>query len=582
MDVHGIDLGSSQIFQDWFLEQLEDSIPPEKIVEALEALGTTEAYIRALIVSYWRTTPQMERLIKHGLSMNDAVANETAKGFAVYRRSIKILQEGGPQMHVRVAEMRGALDFALDRLGKLPMSDLVMEAQIGIYIPLSVLALNEQDFDQAIRFASQALFIAEEMNAAVSTARARAILISCHSTAGHVETTAALVQDDRKKGFRYSWRYTELVLANSLYILGNYVEAESILTSLAERTDGAYQVRAHSMMQRNAALWGIGGLTGEVPPTALGEEPFGWITEAMRALMMATATPREGKEAEERAAHFATALHICEQSDDDGLRIYQWQHVFAKWVRATAYLGRGEFSSAAGVLERLDALPDEMFDVRVLSLGAGLELALSWAAPEDFSVAKFESKLRKVFAEAEKIRYASAPGLAKLLQRWHPTAAAYLALMPDPITACAFAVRNVMKVGQQNLVFDDVTLPPVYACDLVLRALDFDLRRDFSFIQSDLGGSRRKKKDLLQQVGEVTLWRQPVSAVRIAYGLLSHRNDVYHFRARSVLATYGIRPTTTALYPMIGTLEAVERATRDLLEGNLTPKGLTRKMLEAQ
>ncbi|OWL94841.1 hypothetical protein CBQ26_14125 [Deinococcus indicus] len=341
-------------------------------------------------------------------------------------------------------------------------------------------------------------------------------------------------------------------------------------------------MRAHSMMQRNAALWGIGGLTGEVPPTALGEEPFGWITEAMRALMMATATPREGKEADERAAYFAAALQICGQSDDDGLRIYQWQHAFVKWVSATAHLGRGEFSSAAGVLERLGDLPDELLDVRVLSLGAGLELALSWAAPEDFSVATFESKLRQVFAEADKRRYASAPGLAKLLQRWHPTAAAYLALMPDPIGACSFAVRHVMKVGQQNLVFDDVTLPPVYACDLVLRALDFDLRRDFSFIQSDPGGSRRKKKDLLQQVGEVTLWRQPISAVRIAYGLLSHRNDTYHFRARSILVTYGIRPTTTALYPMMGTLEEVERATRDLLEGNLTPKGLKRKMLEAQ
>lgn len=580
MDVYAIDLECSQVFQDWFIEQTEHAVTPEQIVDALEGMGSDHAYIRALILSYWRSTPQYDRLLKRCLTLNNPIANEIAKGFAVYQRSVKIMMEGGAHMHARLAEMRGALDFSLKRLAELPITDLLIEAQIGIYIPKAILYLNEQNFEEALQYASQGLFLAEQINGAVSIARARATLISCHSAAGHVETTIALAQDDRRQHFRYGWRFTELALANSLFVLGNYSEAVSTLTDLTQRADGVYQQRALSLLQRKAAFWGVGGLDGDVFPTLLGEEPFGWMTEAMREMMRATALPREGKEAEERATHFANAIHLCRLAEDEGLRVYQWQRIFMKWVTATAHLARGEFSASAGALERIGDVPSEMFDLRVLSLGACLELALTWAAPGNYSVAEFEAKLRLVFAEVESLRYASAPGLARLLQRWHPTAAAYLALMPEPIGACAFALRGVMKVGQQNVVFDDVVLPPVYACDLVLRALDFDLRRDFSFVQSDPGGSRRKKKELLHQAGEVMVWRQPISAVRIAYGLLTHRKEAYHLRARSIIQSYGIRPSTAALYPMIGALEEVERSVRALLDGHLTTKGLAARMLE--
>ena len=579
MDVHAVDLDSSQVFQDWFIEQIEH-VPPEQIVDALEGIGSDTAYIRALIVSYWRSTPQYDRLLKRCLTMSNVVANEVAKGFAVYQRSVNIMMEGGAHMHARLAEMRGALAFSLRRLSQVPVTDLLIEAQIGIYLPTAVLYLNEQNFEESLQYASQALFLAEQIKGAVSVARTRASLISCHSAAGHVETTIALAQDDRRQQFRYGWRFTELALANSLFLLGNYPEAVATLTDLTQRVDGVHEQRARSLLQQKAAFWGVGGLEGDVFPTLPGEEPFGWMTEVMRGMMRATALPREGREAEERASQFATVIQLCRLAEDEGRRIYQWQRAFAKWATATAHLGRGEFSAAAGALERIGDVPAELFDLRVLSLGAGLDLALTWAAPGDWSVARMEAGLRQVFAEVEERRYASAPGLARLLHRWHPTAAAYLALMPEPIGACAFAIRDVMKVGQQNVVFDDVVLPPVYACDLVLRALDFDLRRDFSFVQSDPGGSRRKKKELRQQVGEVTVWRQPVSAVRIAYGLLTHQKEAYHLRARSVVQSYGVRPSTSAMYPMIGALEEVELAVRALLEGYLTPKGLAARMLE--
>lgn len=580
MDIDAVDLESSQVFQDWFIEQLEREVTPEQIVDALEGVGSDTAYVRALIVSYWRSTPHYDRLLKQCLTLSNVIANEVAKGFAVYQRSVNIMMEGGAHMHARLAEMRGALDFSLRRLAQVPITDLQIEAQIGIYIPKSILHLNEQNFDEALQYASQALFLAEQIGGRVSVARARSALISCHSVAGHVETTIALAQDDRRQPFRYGWRFTELALANSLFLLGNSAEAVATVNDLIQRVDGVYQQRARSLMQQKAALWGVGGLDGEVFPTLPGEEPFGWMTEAMRELMRATALPREGRELEERASHFAQAIQICRLADDEGLRIYQWQRLFTKWVTATAHLGRGEYSAAAGALEQIGDLPGEFFDLRVLSLGAGLELALAWNAPSGASVARMEVGLRRVFAEAEERRYASGPGLARLLHRWHPTAAAYLALMPEPIGACAFAIRNVMKVGQQNVAFDDVVLPPVYACDLVLRALDFDLRRDFSFVQSDPGGSRRKKKELLQQVGEVMVWRQPISAVRIAYGLLTHQKESYHLRARSIIQSYGVRPSTAALYPMMGTLEEVDRAVRALLDGHLTPKGLAARMLE--
>jgi hypothetical protein len=153
-----------------------------------------------------------------------------------------------------------------------------------------------------------------------------------------------------------------------------------------------------------------------------------------------------------------------------------------------------------------------------------------------------------------------------------------MALVPNPIQECAFATRSIMKVGQYNFIFDDQSIPPVMACDLLIRALDFDLRRDFTFIQSDIGGQRFKKKLLFQKTGEVEVWGLPVSAVKLVYGMMRHNSLEYHEQAKAIIRTYGIRPVTTALYPMIGVIDEIERHTEDLLNKYITPKGFAVKM----
>jgi tetratricopeptide (TPR) repeat protein len=574
MDAFAIDLESSRLFQEWYLREIDTGTTKSQIVEALKEVSSTTATIRALTVAYW-DGPDYEGLSKQCLALGDPLAVESAKGFAVYRRSIEIMRQGGPQMHVRLSEMNGAIRAAQLLLSTLPQSDLAVEAQIGLLIPQCPILLFTGNHDEAIQIASQALFLAEQLQAPVTIARVRTQLIGCTANSGRVTATIEMIREERRQAFRYDPMYQDLELASGLFNLGNYEEASSVMQVLISNYEGERQVRALDSMQQTEAMWGIGGLEGPIYATSKGSFPSEWMTEVPRSLMRGYGTPREGKAAEERANHFLQAIEGCRRvgEPDDVCR-----RLFAQWATATAHLGRDEFTDAAGIIEHAEKVKPEWLDIRVLTLGAALDLSLSWQAPEGFSTARYEHLLREVFAEAARIKYASPAGLARLLHRWHPTAGAYMALAPNPVLACAFATRSVMKVGQYNYACDDLNIPPVLACDLMLRALDFDLRRDFAFVQGDAGASRVKRKELMQLSGTVPVWRLPVSAVKLAYGLMRHQSTDYHERARSVVQTYGIRPTTAALYPMIGVLDEVEQYTRELLDGHLTVKGFAAKM----
>jgi hypothetical protein len=576
MDIYAVDLASSKLFQEWYFQETRTNLTPAlNIVEALLPINSTIAKIRALSVSYWANLPTYDDLLKSCLYSGDPVAAETAKGFAIYRRTLEVIREAGPNLKAKISEMSGALELSHKVLDAVPQTDLVIEARIGVIVPMCALLTLNHLHEEAIQMASQGLFLAEQLQAPVTIARLRAILIDHMSNAGKTVDTVALVEEDRKQAFRYGVYKSEIDLAAALYDLGNLDRASEVMTNLIDAQTGMNRSRALEYKTLKEAFLGIGGLDGPLDPPAPGVLPYYWMINTSRELMHAYGTPREGSAAAARAGHFANAITLCRTTEEIKDTFGQ---LFTQWATATAHMGRGEIADAVGIVEHMDVANPEWLSIRVLWLGAALELSLSWQAPEGCSTARYEHKLRDVFADATRLRFASPSGLARLLHRWHPVAAAYMALVPNPIQACAFATRSVMKVGQYNFACDDVSIPPVMACDLFIRALDLDLRRDFTFVQSDAGGQRFKKKLLFQKAGEVEVWRLPVSAVKLAYGMMRHQKADYHERASSVIETYGIRPITAALYPMIGVLDDVERYTKDLLAGYITTKGFAVKM----
>jgi hypothetical protein len=576
MDVFAVDLASSKLFQEWYLEESNFNLNTDvRIVEALLQLNRTIANVRALSVSYWSSLPVYDDVLKVCLNCGDPVAAETAKGFAIYSRTLNVMREGGPNLKARISEMRGALELSQKILEAVPQTDLAIEARIGVVVPMCALLTLTHCHEDAIRLASQGLFLAEQLQAPVTIARLRARLIEHMGNAGKTVDTVALVEEDRKKAVRYSVYKSEIELAAALYDLGNLDRATEVMTNLIDTLTGSRRSRALEYKTRQEAYWGIGGLEGSLDFLAPGSMPYQWMINTSRELMRAYGTPREGSAAAVRAGHFANAITLCRTTEEVKNTFGQ---LFSQWATATAHIGRGEVADAVGIVEHMDVANPEWLSIRVLWLGAALELSLSWQAPIGVSTPRYEQKLRDVFADAARIRFASPSGLARLLHRWHPIAAAYMALVPNPIQACAFATRSVMKVGQYNFACDDVSVPPVMACDLLIRALDLDLRRDFTFVLSDAGGQRFKKKLLFQKTGEVEVWRLPVSAVKLAYGMMRHQGVDYHERASSVIGTYGIRPVTAALYPMVGVLDDVERYTKELLAGYITTKGFAVKM----
>lgn len=576
MDVFAVDLVSSRIFQEWYLEETtKNATSALDIATALLELNSTTAKIRALSVSYWAALPTYDDLLKLCLYSGDPVAAETAKGFAIYRRTLEVMREAGPNLKAKISEMSGALELSHKVLDSVPQTDLVIEARIGVMVPMCVVYTFTDRHEEAIQLASQGLFLAEVLKAPVTIARLRARLIDYNGNAGKTIETVALVEEDRKHAFRYTAHHSETELADALYDLGNIERATDILNTLINTLTGENKSRVVDFKNRQEAIWGIGGLDEPLNPPALGSLPYQWMINTSRELMCAYGTPREGNAALVRAGHFANAITLCRTTE---VVKDTFGQLFSQWATGTAHIGRGEVADAVGIVEHMDVANPEWLSIRVLWLGAALELSLTWQAPEGVSTARYEQKLRDVFADAARIRFASPSGLARLLHRWHPVAAAYMALVPNPIQACAFATRSIMKVGQYNFACDDVSIPPVMACDLLIRALDLDLRRDFTFAQSDAGGQRFKKKLLFQKTGEVEVWRLPVSAVKLAYGMMRHQGADYHERASSVVETYGIRPITAALYPMVGVLDEVERYTKELLAGYITTKGFAVKL----
>lgn len=258
---------------------------------------------------------------------------------------------------------------------------------------------------------------------------------------------------------------------------------------------------------------------------------LGWIAECLWHLARIDSVP-PWRPLDRRALATAALCIIREHNQRRALT----DRAFLAWLEARARLEAGEYGLARHLVQSVAPIDAEDLLTRTLLGGARLDLALTDQAYQTQTVAHSEDELRQIFALARSLRHGSPSGLADILQRWHPRAAAYMALCPQPVPELLGASEAVLKCHRRAEVYG-VVLPPAVALDEALR------RYDLPTVAERPGSNARfQRQRLLVRRGTLDYWRPVVLAAPLAAALRSVRSGTHDEAAARLDAEFGSVP----------------------------------------
>lgn len=555
-------LASPKLFHSWLQERLSENIPVSHLLTSLRTVQSELSLCRQMNLTHFTNYGERRDYVEPCIQSMDTRVEAYALGLESY---IKIAQHdsGGDGYNASATDLLPMLQGVLDDLRVVPRDPFTQEIESTLRVSIGLGHFFNRDFELAAKEASRALFLADHIGAAFCITRARSLLISISAETGQVGEAIVLLHAEEGNAQRstVAKSFHERAHATMLYQLGHNRKPIEMLERDALLYDHGHDQPCASELQRQKCLLGIGGLEGDVVQAFPNYAIEQWITRSMRCLIKAGALPRTNQNLRAREVLLRRAVDIWRE---DRNAKHAWASELGRWVVGFSQLWLGSPSQALGAIFNSQVKQTQWLDLRLLIAGLGLESSLHIVNPEA-SVEHYEDCLRRVFNEARSLNSASPEGLAERLMHWHPLAAAYLTLLPDPIIELQSATRAVLRVGASNNIYN-LVLPPTYAAELVLRALDYDLRPSPKFVQADPGPSRHKRADMLVKHGEVNYWRPSVSAVSIIYGLIKagHRDQ-----AHAVYHEYGVAPYSNAEYAMLPLVEHLNTSVGKLLMGRL-------------
>ncbi|MCA9840359.1 MAG: hypothetical protein KC422_25845 [Trueperaceae bacterium] len=570
---------SPEHFQDWFANQRQT----QSSTTLLEAVPGNDdiARCRRMCIAYWTLHPPASlrlELIQDCLHARDSRVSCYAMAYLAYWRMIDEYPTlTGTQPYLESSQYCYFLE-ANARCLQLDNSDFAIEALAVTRLGIASLCLLDEDYEKALHQASEALFWAKEVKANILVGQIRSLLISIHLAKADLETVINLASENSSNyvpeiDVLYQQVFTALALAQ----LGSSQRAISQLERLAETypllsEPDDITACIHACLQQIKVTYALGGLDSGV---VRDHHPDYWIVEAYHYLLQAEGIPRiSSKYVASRMAFYQRALEHCQKHTAVDHRT----SLQSAWISAYSALRQGQTAVALNTLSQISTPLSGWFDLRLLFAGLRLELALSLKHP-NLSPLEPENELRQLMKEVEGVKPASSQGLADLLIRWHPLAAAYLALCPEPLVPFKKATQAVLRVGYSNAVYN-LSLPPSFTYELILRSFDFDLRQGQGFVASDPGSSRNKRLALMSKNGEVDYWQPSFSAALILYGLMKVDQKAYHVQADVIYKSYGVVPFATASYRLIPMVESIDLFTKKLLAGEFGIKEYTQHCLD--
>jgi hypothetical protein len=567
------DLASPTKFHLWLTQHIAEGTAPKAILKELERCQSDMSLCRQMIVAYQgHLVSEREALIEKCLSAEDVRIEAYAQALNSYMR----IAERSTQQHYDAPafHLRPMLQAALTNLLAVSKDPFTREVECAIRMALGAAYLLQGKNSEAEQQASSSYYWADRLGIAFAVARAKTLLVSVNLASGQVTDTLAMTRathDDPNQTVT-SRLYLECLEAGLLVQLG---QRESVLHDLEQRLAASPDPTRNNavQLQRQKLVLGLGGLDGDIIKTVPETSAETWLAKSMRCLVRACSLPRTSQTLQERNNLLDQAISLWQEEDQ--LK-YSWAKNMGRWIVGKSYMLKGRPLEVVTLLSGLNVDNRQWFDIRLLKLGLELEIALHLDYP-DIAVKPLEGKLREVFVEARQVPFASPEGLAERLIHWHPLAAAYGALMPEPIYELHPITSAVLQLGSKNRVYEQI-IPPTYATELALRSLDLDLRPQPSFVQSDPGGGRYKKSMLRVKYGEVDFWRPAISAANLVYGLVKAGHVE---RARAVYNEFGVAPKSDATYIMLPLIQHIDNCINQLIDGTLIPSTYSTAVTES-
>lgn len=261
------------------------------------------------------------------------------------------------------------------------------------------------------------------------------------------------------------------------------------------------------------------------------DRSLGWIAESLWHLARIDSAP-PWRPLDRRAL---TTAALCSVRGHNQRRALT-DRAFLVWLEARARLEAGEYGLARHLVQTVIPIDAEDLLTRTLLGGARLDLALTDQTFQTQTVAHSEDELRQIFDLARSLQHGSPSGLADVLQRWHPRAAAYMALCPRPVPELLSASEAVLKCHRHAEVYG-VVLPPAVALDEALR------RYDLPTVAERPGSNARfQRQRLLVRRGTLDYWRPVVLATPLVAALRSVHSDTHDEAAARLDAEFGSVP----------------------------------------
>lgn len=576
-----VDLNNGTAFEAWLQDARINGLSLEETIDILETNNTPLALLRAstLVLDLPGNNTEKIRKLALGARMSGG-ENLTAftDALLAYASLRDIRATEGSSDAGGVSALIPGLELTLSKVKEAPKaSTLGFEAEIRLHFTLSNAYQQLGKFAEAMTHASKALLLAESLNLPLMKAASLACVSVCLNGLGRFSECYRLLETGLKKfpagGSQSIKEEFQRFMANTLFSMGDHYGGLKLLDEMLFVNPSLEWARSEKLLWHGL----IGEDMGRTVPQFEHEwaSLYNWLLEALFNLVQVGALPDTSAFQDVRTEVFQKVVEICKP----GAVIRDlWTETLEAWASSLAYMKLGKFSLAGHVLSkvRFDHL-EEFLDIRLWLAAARLELSLQLNDPLIQSPAQSEAEFRSVFKDAEKLPYASRKGLAQRVKRWHPTVAAYCAVMPDPIPEFRDATEMILRIGNPNTVYD-LQIPPVYACELVLRGLRV---ADRQFVHAPLNKYQIDQRDkLMGNYGGMPYWRPVVSGGHLAFGLIKVGRGALEYvkAAKTLVADFGVMPTTKAEYAQ-GYVKLLNGLTAELLEGTIDSETYAESLL---
>ena len=559
------DLFSTSTFHNWLSDRLVEDVSASEICDYLISVGSGIANLRAVWVAMMagRHDDGIELAKQCSLSKDLRI-----EAYAMGILSYASLAEGIRLEHsakTKYSQYHATLSRYIRLLREMYEHPLAREAEVVLRTALGLAYYQVSNYSEAREEAAFAVVIAEQIEAQHLLTLSKSLLISIDNADGKVTDSVRVIEDENRNPFRNpsSTRFQTVTYAFNLSQLGHTSEVQTLLESYAhEFSKSEYASKRielyQDLFQSLVGFKSVAGDYGEGShyPTLV------WCTKSIGCLVKARGLVRDYKN---QAVSKALLLKADEIWRDNKHFQLNWGSGIGCWIVAFSAFWRGEHANAEAALRQVDASSSEWYDLRVLLASLRLELALA-LKPSEISVGEAVKELKEVFLEASSNPYACVRGLAERVLYWHPLAAAYMSLSPEPIEELRPATHAILRLGNHNSVYD-LSLRPVLAAELALRAVNLDLDPHGDFKQASGPKVAEQRSSLIVKRGKVEFYRPYVSAINIVYGLVS---EGYTNLAKRIAEEYQIAPIMTSKYKMLPVLREFEHATHMLLARELS------------